>query len=68
MTYGRGESYPADMVTAAPGDPEILAAPVDRIYFADEHTAGPWAGLIEGALRSRQRAASEVLDGQHTAH
>ena len=56
------------MVTAAPGDPEILAAPVDRIYFADKHTAGPWAGLIEGALRSRQRAASEVLDGQHTAH
>jgi hypothetical protein len=39
MTHGRGESYSADMVTAAPGDPEIPAAPVDRIYFADEHTA-----------------------------
>jgi monoamine oxidase len=56
-----GESYSADTVTAAPGDPDILAAPAGRIHFAGEHTAGPWAGLMEGALRSGQRAASEVL-------
>ena len=37
-----GESYSADLVTAAPGDPEILAAPAGRIHFAGEHTAGPW--------------------------
>ena len=62
-----GESYSADLVTAAPGDPEILAAPAGRIHFAGEHTAGPWAGLMEGALRSGQRVASEVLAGQHDA-
>jgi monoamine oxidase len=59
-----GESYSADMVTAAPGDPEILAAPAGRIHFAGEHTAGAWAGLMEGALRSGQRVASEVLAGR----
>ena len=58
-----GESYSADTVTAAPGDPDLLAAPAGRIHFAGEHTAGHWAGLMEGALRSGQRAASEVLAG-----
>ena len=62
-----GESYTADTLTAAPGDPDILAAPAGRIYFAGEHTAGHWAGLMEGALRSGQRAAGEVLASQHTA-
>jgi monoamine oxidase len=28
---------------------------------AGEHTAGAWAGLMEGALRSGARAASDVL-------
>lgn len=56
-----GESYSADLVTAAPGDQDILAAPAGRIHFAGEHTAGDWAGLMEGALRSGQRAATEVL-------
>ena len=58
-----GESYSADTVTAAPGDPEILAAPAGRLHFAGEHTAGLWAGLMEGALRSGQHAAREVLAG-----
>jgi monoamine oxidase len=58
-----GESYSADTVSAAPGDADILAAPAGRIHFAGEHTAGPRAGLMEGALRSGQRAASEVLAG-----
>jgi monoamine oxidase len=61
-----GESYTADALTAAPGDPDILAVPAGRIHFAGEHTAGPWAGLMEGALRSGQRAASEVLASQQT--
>ena len=30
-----------------------------------EHTAGAWAGLMEGALRSGERAASEVLAQIH---
>jgi monoamine oxidase len=62
-----GESYTADTLTAAPGDPETLAAPAGRIHFAGEHTAGHWAGLMEGALRSGQRAASEVLASQQAA-
>jgi monoamine oxidase len=62
-----GESYTADTLTAAPGDLDILATPAGRTHFAGEHTAGPWAGLMEGALRSGQRAASEVLASEHTA-
>jgi monoamine oxidase len=38
-----------------------FAAPLGRVHFAGEHTAGAWAGLMEGALRSGARAASEVL-------
>jgi len=59
-----GESYSADIVTAAPGDADILAAPAGRVHFAGEHTAGDLAGLMEGALRSGERAAREVLAGQ----
>ena len=44
-----------------PGDPDLLARPVGRIHFAGEHTAGPWSGLMEGALRSGRRAAAELL-------
>jgi monoamine oxidase len=60
-----GESYSADTLTAAPGDTDILAAPAGRIHFAGEHTAGHWAGLMEGALRSGQHAADEVLASWH---
>jgi monoamine oxidase len=31
------------------------------LFFAGEHTAGVWHGLMEGALRSGTRAAGEVL-------
>lgn len=56
-----GESYSALTTTVADGDDEILAAPAGRVHFAGEHTAGAWAGLMEGALRSGERAAREVL-------
>jgi monoamine oxidase len=59
-----GESYSADIVTAAPGDVAILAAPAGRVHFAGEHTAGDLAGLMEGALRSGERAAREILAAQ----
>jgi len=62
-----GESYTADTLAAAPDDAGILAAPVGRIHFAGEHTAGHWAGLMEGALRSGQRVADEVLASRHSA-
>jgi monoamine oxidase len=56
-----GESYSALTVTVADGDDELIAAPLGRVHFAGEHTAGAWAGLMEGALRSGARAAGEVL-------
>jgi monoamine oxidase len=42
-------------------DPDLLARPVGPLHFAGEHTAGPWSGLMEGALRSGRRAAAELL-------
>ncbi|MGN6791883.1 MAG: flavin monoamine oxidase family protein, partial [Streptosporangiaceae bacterium] len=56
-----GESYTALTVDRAAGDDQLIAAPVGRLHFAGEHTAGSWAGLMEGALRSGVRAADEVL-------
>ncbi len=56
-----GESYSAATVDAADGDDQLIAAPLGRVHFAGEHTAGDWAGLMEGALRSGARAADEVL-------
>ncbi len=56
-----GESYSALTVGVADGDEELLAAPAGRVHFAGEHTAGAWAGLMEGALRSGERAARELL-------
>jgi monoamine oxidase len=44
-----------------PGDPDLLARPVGPLHFAGEHTAGPWSGLMEGALRSGLRAAADLL-------
>jgi monoamine oxidase len=46
---------------ASPLDP-ALALPVGRLAFAGEHTAGGWNALMEGALRSGERAAADVLD------
>jgi monoamine oxidase len=56
-----GESYTAVTVGVAKGDGRLIAAPLGRVHFAGEHTAGAWAGLMEGALRSGARAAAEVL-------
>lgn len=56
-----GESYSALTVTVADGDDERIANPWGAIHFAGEHTAGAWAGFMEGALRSGARAAREVL-------
>jgi monoamine oxidase len=44
-----------------PGDPDLLARPTGPLHFAGEHTAGPWSGLMEGALRSGHRTAAELL-------
>jgi monoamine oxidase len=56
-----GESYSALTVAVSDRDDDLIAAPLGRVHFAGEHTAGAWAALMEGALRSGARAASEVL-------
>jgi len=53
-------AYRVEGPDARPGDDDLLAAPVGALHFAGEHTAGAWSGLMEGALRSGVRAASEV--------
>ena len=42
-------------------DDALLEASVDRLHFAGEWCAGELSGLMEGALRSGERAAGEVL-------
>jgi monoamine oxidase len=46
---------------ASPMDTEALVRPVGVLYFAGEHTADAWHGLMEGALRSGSRAAQQLL-------
>jgi monoamine oxidase len=58
--WARG-AYTADGLRALPGDEETLARPFGRIHVCGEWTAGAWAGLMEGALRSGRRAAREIL-------
>ena len=53
-------AYSADSPAARLGDPE-LARSVGPLAFAGEHTAGAWHGTMEGALRSGQRAAEDLL-------
>jgi monoamine oxidase len=45
---------------SSPLDDDALALPVGPIAFAGEYTAGSWHALMEGALRTGLRAASEV--------
>jgi monoamine oxidase len=54
------EAYTALTIDVAEGDDELLVAPVGALHFAGEHTAGAWAGLMEGALRSGERVAAEL--------
>lgn len=54
------EAYSAVTTDWRPADDEVLQRPVGALHFAGEHTAGDWAGLMEGALRSGVRAADEV--------
>jgi monoamine oxidase len=55
-------TWPDGAYSTAGHDEDLLAAPAGRLHFAGEHTAGPWAGLMEGALRSGIRAAREIAD------
>ena len=53
-------SYSAQSVSS-PIRAEELSKPIGPLYFAGEHTAGEWHGLMEGAVRSGQRAARQLL-------
>jgi monoamine oxidase len=51
-------------VLAHTPDPQaraLLARPHGRVAFAGEHTSHDWSGTMEGALRSGERAAEDVL-------
>lgn len=54
-------SYSARSVSSPLRD-AALSTPVGPLFFAGEHTAGDWHGLMEGALRSGERAAGQVLE------
>jgi len=41
-----------------------LREPVGRVHWAGTETARRWAGFMEGALESAERAAAEVLAGR----
>lgn len=58
--WARG-AYLATAVGSSPADVAAMQRPVGRLHFAGEHTAGEWSALMEGALRSGERAASEIL-------
>jgi monoamine oxidase len=53
-------SYSARSLSSPLLDAE-LQKPIGPLCFAGEHTAGDWHGLMEGALRSGQRAARQLL-------
>ncbi len=49
------------------GNDPALAAAYGRLVFAGEYTAGPFAALMEGALRSGARAAAQLLANEASA-
>ena len=57
--FARGV-YEYTTSSARPGDDDVLGRAVGSIHLAGEHTAGAWAGLMEGALRSGERVAREI--------
>ena len=57
--YSR-EAYTALTIGMHVGDENLMKQPIGRLHFAGEHTAGDWAGLMEGALRSGERVAREI--------
>lgn len=41
--------------------PDALREPIGNLHFAGTETAGEWKGYMEGAVRSGERAAAEVI-------
>jgi monoamine oxidase len=59
-TRGCPVGIPAVGALLAYGD--RMRAPVDRIHWAGTETSTYWNGYMDGAVRSGERAAAEVLD------
>jgi monoamine oxidase len=53
-------AYSAESVSS-PIDTEALTRRIGPLAFAGEHTAGEWHAQMEGALRSGERAAQQLL-------
>lgn len=60
LDYSDAEPVRSDWTTAYSVTP-VDRAPVGPIAFAGEHTAREWHALMEGALRSGERAAQATL-------
>ncbi|CAI6082576.1 unnamed protein product [Clonostachys chloroleuca] len=41
--------------------PDSLREPIGNLHFAGTETAGEWKGYMEGAVRSGERAAQEII-------
>jgi monoamine oxidase len=57
--FARGV-YEYTTTTSTSSDDDVMRRPAGPLHFAGEHTAGRWAGLMEGALRSGVRVAEEI--------
>ena len=55
------DSNPDVRAASASALQALLAAGVGPVHFCGEHTANMWATAIDGAMRSGERAADEVL-------
>jgi monoamine oxidase len=53
-------SYSARTISSPLRDDDLVR-PIGPLFFAGEHTAGEWHGLMEGALRSGRRTAEQVI-------
>ncbi|MEU6830409.1 FAD-dependent oxidoreductase [Nocardia beijingensis] len=58
---GYGAFFPPGVLTTVGS---ALRQPVGPIHWAGSETATEWSGYIEGAIRSGERAAAEVLAAQ----
>jgi monoamine oxidase len=60
-------AYSAELA-GRPRDQQALVEPAGGLFFAGEHTAGPWFGTMEGALRSGRRAAEQLTRHRNQEH
>jgi monoamine oxidase len=61
--WSRGDMFAHYGPGVLTGFGKALRAPCGRIHWAGTETATLWQGSIEGAVRSGERAADEVLQG-----